>query len=403
MTSFTPFGGAYRLVPLPLGLVIFLLQVAVGIVLFAIFQQYVPRELGAGDAWGGYLLSAYGGSRFLSEGPTGAINDRIERKLALVAGAVVLVPAIGVMALVENYWLFLPCAAVLGVGSAFLWPAAYAICADLYPPGRRGKVIGFLNVCQLLGFGAGALIGAFLVGPAPKVLLVVAIACVGAAGFPAVFGIPSYRTGRLYGRIGHDERRPTLRAVWSGQLAGLVAIVLVATAGVAMVVPAIRPYGTAQLGVEFSTLTVALIPAVVLGGLMYVPAGHAADRFGRLRPFLFGQICLIAGALAVAQTTSLPIAATAAAFIFMGNVFSVPAFNAAVLDLAPESHRGTLIGLTVAVSGLGLALGPGVGGYLSGEWGPPAVFRVSALVAAIAGVAIVIYGRRVGAVRHAGG
>ena len=42
-------GRMFRVVPLPLGLVIFLAQVAIGILLFAVFQEYVPRELRAGD------------------------------------------------------------------------------------------------------------------------------------------------------------------------------------------------------------------------------------------------------------------------------------------------------------------------------------------------------------------
>ena len=129
-----------------------------------------------------------------------------------------------------------------------------------------------------------------------------------------------------------------------------------------MVVPAIRPYGENDLGVAFEKLTVALIPAVVLGVALYIPAGHLSDRFGRMRPFFAGEALVVLGLLVCAQTTSLEVAAVGAAILFAGNVLTVPALNAAVLDLAPESHRGTLIGFTVALSGLGLAIGPAQAG-----------------------------------------
>jgi MFS family permease len=282
-------------------------------------------------------------------------------------------------------------AAFLGIGTAFLWPAVYAISADLYPSARRGKVVGFLNVFQLLGFGAGALIGAFLVEEAHNAMFLVAVVSIGVAGLCAFAGIPAYEQPFSVRRRGLG-----LRDVWSSQLGALSVLVLFATAGVSMVIPAIRPYGEHQLDVSFSTLTVALIPGVILGGILYVPAGHMADRMGRTAPFIVGETLLVGGCLLVAATETLAAAAVGGAVIFAGNVFIVPAFNAAVMDLAPESHRGTLIGLMVALSGLGLALGPGIGGLIVSTLSAPAVFRIAALVAALTGAGVVLYAKRYG-------
>ncbi len=382
----------YRTVPAPLGLVVFLSQVGLGIVLFAVFQEYVPKRLGAGDGWGGYLLGAYGAARFMTETPSGVIADRLRRKSSLMLGFLFLVPAMAAMATVERPWVFLALAALLGFGTAFIWPAAYAICADLYPPERRGKVVGFLNLGQLLGFGAGALIGAFLVESHPRVMILIGIAMVALAGLSGLAGIPGYdRLERTRG-----GRRPSLREVWSRQIAMLSMLVFVSTAAVAMIVPAMRVYGDEQLSVSFSTLTVALIPGVFLGAALYIPAGHLGDRIGRTPPFLMGQILLVAGLLLVAATRSVPVAAAAGAVIFLGNVMTVPSINAAIMDLAPDTHRGTLIGLAVALSGLGLALGPAVGGVLAEREGAPVVFRLAAVISGIAALGMLGYGRRYG-------
>jgi MFS family permease len=379
----------YRAFPIPLGAVVFLVQLALGIVLFATFQEYVPGELGASAGWGGYLLAIYGAARVVSETPTGILNDHLRRRAGLLLGFILLVPAVVGMSGAGDVATFAVLAAALGMGTAFLWPAIYAISADIYPPGRRGKVVGFLNVFQLLGFGAGALAGALLVERAHDAMFILAVVAMAAAGVCALLGTPSY-DHPARGR----RRAASLRGIWSGQLAALSALIVLATGGIALVVPAIRPYGEEVLGVSFATVTIALIPAVLLGGALYVPAGHLSDRYGRMVPFLLGEVLLVAGAFLTAWTDVLFVAAAAGALVFAGNVFVVPAFNAAVMDLAPETHRGTLIGLTVALSGLGLALGPAAGGALVDLVSAPAVFRLAGVVGIVTAIGVVAYSRR---------
>jgi len=383
----------FRRYPLPLALAILLVQGALGILLFAVFQEWVPHELGASDAWGGYLLAAYGAARFLLETPTGAIADRIERRAGLLLGFLLMLPAIALMAAVRDARAYLAFAAMLGAATAFLWPATYAIAADLYPVDRRGKFIGFLNLAQLAGFGLGALGGAFLVDHAGgRELFGAAAVSVGLAFAAALVGIPNYRAGSLFRRV-DTPARPPLRTVLTGRVAALVGLILLASIALAMLVPAIRPYGERDLGVTFSRLTLALVPAVAVGALLYVPAGDLADRFGRWKPFAAGQLCLVAGLLVLAATASLPVAMGAATLVFAGNVLTVPAWNAAVMDLAPESHGGTLIGLSVALSGLALALGPALGGFVVARWGAQAAFLLSAALAMLASLAIAAYAR----------
>lgn len=377
--------------PYSLAFVVLLVQIALGILLFATFQEWIPSELGAGDQWGGYLLAAYGGSRFLFEAPTGAISDRVERRVGILFGFALMLPAIALMSFARDEHTFLAFSAMLGFATAFFWPATYAMSADLYPPERRGKVIGFLNVAQLLGFGIGALAGAFLVLGPSSAQFIVAGAAIAFAFIAGLTTLPGYRHEL---RQVSNEERPSLRQVASLRMAWLSGIVFVSSIGTAMVVPAIRPFGEHNLGVSFDRLTIALIPAVIIGAALYVPAGHLADRIGRTIPMIAGQILVVFGLLVAAATGSIFVAATGATILFAGNVLTVPALNAAVMDLAPETHRGTLIGLSVALNGLGLAVGPAFGGIIVGQWGAPGVFRVAAAICAATAVSISLYGLR---------
>src|SRR5947209_4144845 len=112
--------------PYHLGAVVFLAQVGVGAILFADFQQYVPTHLGTSDGFPGYLLAAYGAGRFLFEGATGAISDRMERKLGLLVGFGLMIPAVAAMTIVQDQLVYVLLAVALGLGTAFLWPIVYA-------------------------------------------------------------------------------------------------------------------------------------------------------------------------------------------------------------------------------------------------------------------------------------
>lgn len=385
-----PTRGFPRDLPYVLALGVLLAQIGLGAILFAVFQEFVPTQLEASDAWPGYLLACYGGARFAAETPTGAISDRVERKLGLLTGYVLMIPAIVLMAFVREKHAYLVFSAQLGLATAFLWPATYAISADLYPREKRATIIGLLNLAQLLGFGAGALMGALLVEREPSAVFVVALAAVVGAFVTTLVGLPRYRATGLFRRVERPAERPALRSLLSFRLASLSLIVLMVSISLSMLVPAIRPYGEHQLDVSFEQLTLALIPAVLIGAALFIPAGQAADRLGRSMPLFAGQALIVAGLLGLAASRELAVAAGFAAVVFAGNVLTVPAWNAAIMDLAPASHRGTIIGLSVALSGLGLALGPALGGVIVSELGAPATFRAGAglCAAAAAGIAL---------------
>ncbi len=377
--------------PAPLGAVILLVQLALGIILFATFQDWAPDNLGASDAWGGYLLAAYGAARFTFETPAGALSDRIERRVGLLIGFALMLPAIALMATIRDQYAYLGCAALLGFSTSFIWPAAYAISADLYPVERRGSVIGFLNLAQLVGFGGGAVAGAFLVRSADGLQFAVAGTAVVAAIIAAALALPAYR-GSNTGIADSVRGVGSLRAIASQRLALLTLVVFLGSTGLAMVVPAMRPLGEDSLGVSFDELTIALAPAAVIAAALYLPAGSATDRFGRTKPFLIGEGLIIAGLLVCAGTGSLAVAAAGATAVFAGNVLTVPALNAAILDLAPEAHRGAVIGLAIAAGGLGLAVGPAVGGFVTGAEGAPATLRLAAFVCACAAAGMALHG-----------
>jgi MFS family permease len=365
--------------PYGLASTMFFAQVALGTVLFAVFQEYLPNELGTSDAFPGYVIAAYGGARFLGEPLTGLLSDRMNRRNNLLVGLLVMALAFALMAGVDVAWPFLPLSALLGIGTGFLWPASYAMAADMYSEGGRGKAVGVLNVAQLVGFGIGALAGAYLldqVSATPVFLVALAATAASWAIAYTSLGAPGRRA--LESRR-HAQTDGT-RAVLTRPVVSLAVVVALFAIGSSTVIPAIRPYGEEVLDVSFSKLTSGLIPAIAVGAALYIPAGHAADRLGRLPPLLAGLAIAPLGMLGIAAVDEFVPAMVAASLIFAGYVICVPAFNSAMMDLAPLNRRGAVMGIVVAVQGLGLALGPVIGGVISDQVSPATAFRSGAAV-----------------------
>ena len=377
--------------PYPLAAAVLFAQIALGIVLFSIFQEFVPFKLEARDAWTGYLLAIYGGSRFIFEPFAGALSDRIERKLGMILGLILMLTGLALMGFFWNAYAYLVFSAVFGLATAFLWPAIYAISADFYSSSERGKAVGFLNVAQLIGFGLGALLGAFLVNQLPTLLFICAVIAISLALFTTIIWIPSYRGGGIIPKT-EREQRPPLKSVLSKKLVFWSTLVLLTMMGVSIMIPAIRAYGTNQLGVSFTTLSLLLFPSIAAGAALYIPSGHFADSAGRTIPLLVGQLCVITGGLVVAATRDMAMASAFTALIFCGYVFAIPALSAGMMDLAAPSHRGTLIGLMVALSGLGFAIGPAIRGVIVDAFDAPRAFQAGSIAATISAIAVVLYG-----------
>ena len=158
----------------------------------------------------------------------------------------------------------------------------------------------------------------------------------------------------------------------------LFAVVLLDMIGFGIVIP-ILPFITPRLGGD--NLDIALIIAAhALGAAVAGPGwGRLSDRFGR-KPIL--MICTLGAAaayvfLALADTLWAIYAARALAGIMAGNF---PVASAMMADVTPPADRARGMGLVGAAFGLGLVLGPLLGGLLAGAEGS---FTLPCLLAAL--------------------
>ncbi len=370
---------------------VFLWQASLGIFMLTLVQAYLPQHLNTSNAFPGYALACYSLARFVWQMPAGWIADRVGRRLVLVAGIAVGIPVLCAMMLFPSGTLFLAFSGLYGLAAATMWPAFLAHVGDTNEPSRRGHVMHYLNLAQMLGLGVGAIIGVVL-GDFVSYTAVF-IACLALNGLALAVALrpdkaPVVPIVRLKGE---KLQLSAFRSILRPGVLMLGGIILFLSLGIAVQTPAIGTYLTQVLHVQMHQMALLLILPAGVAAFIAFRFSHLADRFGRGPPLVIGLAVTALCLFALTLTRSPIIVVNLAVLAGLAYAISVPAWSAAALDATQVQSRGVLLGSLAAVQGLGGAVGQAAGGQVSAMYGPEAPFKFAAILLGVAVVLTVIH------------
>lgn len=162
--------------------------------LSACSQAGLANNLNDGLAWGllpiyfaasglqvgaiGVLAAMYPAVWGLGQLCTGALSDRVGRKWLIAGGMLVQAAALALMAATRGFAAWAVEAALLGVGTAMVYPTLLAAISDVAHPAWRASAVGVYRFWRDLGFAIGALLAgvvADLLGAASAIWVVAGI------------------------------------------------------------------------------------------------------------------------------------------------------------------------------------------------------------------------------------
>lgn len=130
---------------------------------------------------------------------------------------------------------------------------------------------------------------------------------------------------------------------------------------------------------------------VLVFASLILPLGSAGDRWGRKRLLVAGLLVFAAASAAASFATSGGAVIAARAVMGVGAAATLPLTLAALTALYPDAaQRSKAVSVVVAATGLGVPLGPIMGGYLLDRYWWGSIFLVNVPVALLAAAAILV-------------
>jgi EmrB/QacA subfamily drug resistance transporter len=123
---------------------------------------------------------------------------------------------------------------------------------------------------------------------------------------------------------------------------------------------------------------------LVFAGLL-LTTGSLSDRYGRRSALALGLLIFGVGSVASAFATSATMLIGTRALMGVGGAFIMPSTLSILTNVFPAEERGRAIGIWAGVSGLGIGIGPVVGGWLLNHywWGSVFLVNVPIVIAAL--------------------
>ena len=375
----------------PYLLITLFVDASLAFVFLVAIQSYLPEQYATSAALPGYALAAYGGAKLAGQLLGGRLIDRLGAGRGLLLGIGLI--AAGQAALISaaiTPEAVLPAAAIYGLGGAVVWPAIYVLAAAEFATEERARLTSGMTLTTgmalALGLGLGFVLPASFPYMAAAALSLVAVvpAAIGAARFTSI------RPQSAQPAAARLNAGQIVRAVLHPQRLGFSLVILLQTATLGALLAVFRAYGRDVINVSFREELLLLAPAGAVGAGALMAGGALSDRVGRIP--LIGTGFLVAG-LSVwsLSTVSAPIPVLVfAALAALGLGLAMPSTTALQLDLSRTAGAGTLLGWFLTMEGLGHAVGPAMGAWLSGSAGTtPVLWLAGGLFAIIAVIAFV--------------
>ena len=347
---------------------------------FPAIASLVRDDLGLTLTQAGSFLSAYYVGPVLTSLPAGAMADRWGVKRMLVLGQVVIAGGLVAVALSGSYGALIALMMVSGVGYGMLNPTSTKAIIGWFPPSQRATVVGLKQV----GFPFGAMLGALLLpvlglalGWRAAVVASAAVIAAGALASAALYRDPPAPPGAAAaGGRGAARRVLTDRDLW------LVAVATLIFAGVQTVWMAyLVLYLQGVVGLTLLAASRYLALAQAGGMTGRVVFGVLSDRVfggGRRLPLAIAgcgtAVCSVAIAFTGSGSSAVWLVVLCAVFGFVGIGWN-GVQHTLMAELAGPGSAGAAVGFGLALSSIGVTVGPpvfgalveGAGGY-RGPW-----------------------------------
>jgi MFS transporter, DHA1 family, tetracycline resistance protein len=345
---------------------------------------YYAKAYGASGFTLGMILGSYSLMQFFFSPVWGKLSDRIGRRPVLIGSLLGNVAGYALFAISTNVTLLMISRIVSGIAAANI-VTAQAYVADTTTLENRAKGMGLIGAAFGLGFIFGPPVGGVLahvgtsLGYGGNLLPgLLAATASGAAVIIAFFHLPESKSPDLRPRSGLPPQfdPAMLKLVASNTALHLAMITLflmiLAFSGME---PSVVLYGRDHFGFSAKELGyffgfMGVIVAAMQGGAI----GLITKRIGDVATATLGASSLFVGMMLIPLASTIPALVVVSVFIAIGQSLVYPSLTSHLSKLAPEEHRGSILGISTASASLSRVFGPILAGVLYDGWAAQGAF-----------------------------
>jgi len=337
------------------------------------------ENLGASGIWIGIVFASFAISRTIITPFVGRLSDRSGRKLLLSVGLL----ASSIISLGYIWANSIPQLTLVrlihGAAGGMIQPIAQAYIGDISPKGEEGKWMGYFNAAFFTGFGFGPLMGGVLTDHFGMNAAFYSMGGLNLLAFLLVaLFLPEVRPGKM------AASPPSFKEMSSsGMVKGLFSFQLAFSLGRGTFATFLPIFAGIYLGLSPTLIGVLLAVNILLMSLLQVYGGNIADRSNRKALVIVGSL------ISLSHLALIPLGGNfwqllgICALGGISGAIATPAASALSVEEGRRFGMGSTMAILAMAFGIGMGVGPLIGGVIADFVDINSVFYFGASVGVI--------------------
>jgi MFS family permease len=370
-----------------------LISASGGSMVWPFLTIYMRQRLDVSLTTVGLLLAINSGAQLVATFVAGPIVDRLGRKGVMVVSLLARALVYATMGWATSLAAWVPLMIANGGLAPLYRVGSDAMVADLLPPEERAGAYALLRMGNNVGIAIGPAVGGFLA--VTSYGWTFAAATVSSLAFAL---ITLFLVAETLPQAGgqHVELSPlaTYHTLLHDRLFLIYCLVFTLAVVPASLLMVLLPvYAKEQYGVVESQYGFIMATNAAMVVLFQYPITSLTRRYPSLPVLAVGAFFYALGVGSVALGSSFWAFWLSMVVLTLGEMVLVPTGTTLTANLAPADQRGRYMGVYSLTWSLGIGLGPAIGGFLSDQIAPVAIWYGGLAFGLVAALAFLLLGR----------
>ncbi|WCK54910.1 MFS transporter [Aneurinibacillus sp. Ricciae_BoGa-3] len=359
--------------------VLFIVEFVRGAFLLSYLPAYAADRIHLGVSAVGIAVTAHYLADTLSKSVIGYLLDHFPFRLIVQIGLVISLVGLFIIPYCHQAWQLIAASAFYGIGISPIW----IVCLSNVNEENRATNMGLLYTFWLVGLGLGPVIMNFLIDLSYTLSYWLLIILLGIgwgvstqikhASSAKVDVMPISTQFRILG-----ERLKAMRPLLPGMI--------IQTTAAGLLVPILPHFATRYLRLSYSEYSYVLMAGGISAVLMLIPMGKLSDMWGRKWFLVFGFGACAVALYSLTLSSSIYFTVLWAVVAGLSYAAVLPAWNAIMSQNVPSEEQGMGWGILSSVEGIGVIIGPILGGWFAELFNEAITVTISATLLGAIGV-----------------